>query len=147
MEQDWRQQGVLTHRYSLGFHRFRDAKGQIVPEAVVKQMAAAAAATQTKDTTMVSTIAQPRVPKGRAENVPVHTDNDTLKITSEFVPVSSFIHTLCVDDNTRRFISNEANNSNSPGYFNDFICRATLHLTARTIWALKTPLPWNCTRA
>lgn len=110
----------LTHRYSLGFHRFRDAKGHIVPEAVVKQMAAAAAATQTKDTTMVSTIAQPRVPKNKAENMPVHTDNDTLKITSEFVPVSSFIHTLCVDDNTRRFISNEANNSNSPGYFNDF---------------------------
>ena len=36
------------------------------------------------------------------------------------MPVTSFIHTLRIDDNTRKFIANVANNAEDPGYFADF---------------------------
>lgn len=138
-------QVFLTHRYNLGFRRYRDAKGKIIrrdqlpkgwgiasdsletaapanpagqpatplqPAALPKQPAQTAAA-------------QPRLPRGvngNTDGSPQEGDAqpDSLRITSEFVPVSSFIHTLRIDDNTRKFLSNESNNAENPGYFADF---------------------------
>lgn len=68
---------------------------------------------------------QPRIPRGlpgeedkggaAAGSVP-----DSLRITEEFVPVTAFIHTLRVSDNTRRFVSNQSDNASAQGYFLDF---------------------------
>lgn len=125
-------QFFLTHRYSLGFRRYRDAKGNIVkkptpPLATNVQKNGSTLKTDSLQQTdsnaalSVKTV-HPRLPRTPHENV-AQTDaaqEDTLKITSEFVPVSSFIHTLRIDDNTRKFISNERNNADNPGYFSDF---------------------------
>lgn len=65
----------------------------------------------------------PRLPR-ISENKHIATtekqEADTTNILPIFVPVSSFVHTLRIDDNTRKFISNELNNENRPGYFTDF---------------------------
>lgn len=111
----------LTHRYSLGFDRYRDAKGRVVP--APKPLVQAPVA---KDSTLLAADtlthkAQPRIP-GKEHNAEelANAMPDSMKITREFVPVSSFIHTMRIDDNTRKFIANQSNSINDGGYFNDF---------------------------
>lgn len=134
----------LTHRYSLGFRRYRDAKGNIVkrdripksfgimadsiPADTLKPLPAPAVAqapapqpesVATDSTTTAQ--ATPRLPRGvRSEKEEEQATPDSLKITSEFVPVSSFIHTMRISDSARRFMSNERNSADDPGYFADF---------------------------
>ena len=111
----------LTHRYSLGFHRYRDAKGHIVPapKPVAKSLTLQDSTLLAADT--LTHNPQPRIP-GQASTAQdlAKSQPDSLKITREFVPVSSFIHTLRIDDNTRKFMVNQANGINDAGYFNDF---------------------------
>ena len=45
---------------------------------------------------------------------------DTLTILTEFVPVTSFIHSFRLNDGVRRFQSRERNNIDNPGYFSHF---------------------------
>ena len=48
-------------------------------------------------------------------------DDDSLRVlTTEFIPVGGFIHTLRIEHNNRKFLSNLAESSESPTYFNDF---------------------------
>lgn len=108
----------LTHRYSLGFHRYRDAKGNIVKKPEPKPIVTNKVMADSADT--VKLTAQPRIPNAKAEMEIKKDKADSLKIFSEFVPVSSFIHTLKIDDDSRKFISNERNNINNKGFFNDF---------------------------
>ncbi len=156
----------LTHRYSIGFRRYRDAKGRVVrrdalPKAfgvradtlarALPADSAAVAADSAKDgvtggaaTAADSSLAaanapagvnaapgktagvQPRIPRGvpgedgGAEGKTAQSVPDSLRITEEFVPVTAFIHTLRIGDNTRRFVANQADNATTPGYFLDF---------------------------
>lgn len=112
----------LTHKYSVGFHRYYDAKGKII-----KNLDAHLAAQMKMDSTQIhgnDTITKgprmPRQPHLADNSTKKNEQTDSLKITSEFVPVSSFIHTMRVNDNTRRFISNETNNESAPGFFGEF---------------------------
>lgn len=55
----------------------------------------------------------------------VSAEDDTLSTDSTtyptvFVPVTSFIHTLRIDHNNRRFVSNSSMNASNSTYFNDF---------------------------
>lgn len=141
-------QFFLTHRYSLGFHRYRDAEGKIIKsekiptslnfikkdslqtdtlqknELIVRQNEPTPS---NADSIKEGDIAQqPRIPEGMRipqsndNNDILNAENDSTKVFAEFVPVTSFIHTLRVDDNTRYFISNESNTAEDPGYFSDF---------------------------
>lgn len=145
----------LTQRYSLGFHRYRDAKGKVIrredlpkmwgvkqshadslktdslskghslaaipsgqlPAATVKPAAAPADSLAPRPATGF-------IPRGvtnvRTKGEGASAENDSLKITSEFVPVSSFIHTLRINNDTRRFLVNEQTNASAPGYFADY---------------------------
>lgn len=134
----------LTHRYSLGFRRYRDAKGNIVKRDRLPKSFGVVADTLQNDkqanaTTLPATPkpatpptalatdsaavrqATPRLPRGvHAKGEEEQATPDSLKITTEFVPVSSFIHTLRISDSARRFLSNESNTPDNPGYFADF---------------------------
>lgn len=128
----------LTHRYNLGFHRFRDAKGRtytreqmdrLLLAAAEKPKAVAAAAVPADSaqahTAKDSTAAKPRVPrlpKDDAEDraAAQKLKMDSLGIREEFVPVTSFIHTMKISGNARTFTSNVRNNTTTPGYFTDF---------------------------
>lgn len=123
----------LTHRYSLGFRRFRDAMGRPISADSVAAMAAekqrraaeAEAALTAKDSTATKADAkgaQPRIPRGVSDLADKESEEvqDSTRILSEFVPVTSFIHTLALNDDARRFQSHERNNVDNPGYFADF---------------------------
>ena len=135
----------LTHSYSLGFRRYRDAKGREVKAPVhpaLQTTDSPANPPATEGTAPTgSTRRQPRLPRlankpgeqddgkrssaarrrALAEQAEAQEDTpDSLKITSEFIPVSSFIHTLRITDNVRRFQSHERNNADNPGYFENF---------------------------
>ena len=116
-------QFFLTHRYNLGFHRYRDEKGNILTKEQLKKLTSAPAdTTQTNEKVKLQPSNQPRLPRitSKTEENENHAQKDSTKIISEFVPVTSFIHTLRIDDNTRKFIANVANNAEDPGYFADF---------------------------
>lgn len=133
LERAWNKIGgnqvYLTHKYSIGIHRFYDYKGRVVkdPDAyrashLKKQQDSLLLKDASNDSIKSE---QPRVP--RLGNIALNNSEktsstavDTLKLTSEFIPVTSFIHTLKIDDNTRKFISNESNTADNPGYFKDF---------------------------
>lgn len=64
----------------------------------------------------------PRIPEGAelseaSMRMRMEEQMDSLEITSEFIPVSSFIHTLQVSQFKRRFLSNIVNDEDDPGYF------------------------------
>lgn len=140
-------QFFLTHRYSLGFRRYRDEKGNIIKsDQLPKGQGAAPSDTvagktppapqqenaqkdtkSAKDSSATSASAkQPRIPSGMRIPEKRNADGsdgekgDSVKILTEFVPVSSFIHTLRINDNKRTFTSNETNTAGSPGYFSEF---------------------------
>ncbi len=118
-------QFYLTHRYSLGFRRYRDAAGNLVtPEQLAQVQQLNEESTKLVQQALSQAAGkQPRMPRGVGNEE--HTEDkanttDSIKIHTEFIPVTSFIHTLRIDDNTRKFLSNERNNTNNPGYFADF---------------------------
>ena len=122
-------QVYLNHHYSLGFNRYYDYKGRIVkdPDAFrAKSMKLQRDSIFTLSVNDSIKTPQPRLP--RLDNIALNNDEnksqqakvDTLALTSEFVPVTSFIHTMKIDDNVRKFISNEQNTIDNPGYFSDF---------------------------
>ena len=82
----------LTQRYSVGFSR------ELIPDSVAAARAANAAALAAGDSVTADTTVYPK----------------------EFVPVTSFIHTLRIDHNNRRFVSNLDMNADNSTYFNDF---------------------------
>ena len=87
----------LTHRYSIGLTRWTDKNGKIVSTRADRAA--------TKVTTLTDSTQQ-------------RTNVDSLKLTPHFVPVTSLIHTLRMDFNNRRFISDAANGGRS--FFNDY---------------------------
>lgn len=140
-------QFFLTHRYSLGFRRYRDEKGNVIKsgrlpkgwgiassdtvreetppapreENAQKKTESAGGSPATSASGMKPRIPSGmRIPKSQGADGRDGENGDSVKILTEFVPVSSFIHTLRVDDNTRKFISNETNTAEEPGYFSVF---------------------------
>ena len=120
----------LTHRYNVGFHRYVAKDGHVVNRdsiaGYVKQQAAAdtaqAKAIAAPDSTHAAQPRMPRMPKADAEELQARHQvaMDSLGVHEEFVPVSSFIHTLRVNSNYRRFLSNVSNTAEDPGFFADF---------------------------
>lgn len=104
----------LTHRYNIGFTRFRDADGRVVRQhsdkGASKFALAAPSDTIARPDSLLAlmpdSLLRPALP-------------DTATLTPEFVPVTSFIHTAQIDHNDRRFISND-NTTVASAYFNDF---------------------------
>ena len=102
----------LTHRYKIGFNRYRDQNGNIVKSDRVKSILgmknlmklpadslAADSAKLLAAADSTKTIAQLDTADIAEE------DADSITLTPEFVPVSSVIHTFRADHNNRRFIS------------------------------------------
>lgn len=116
----------LTHRYSLGLRRYYDAKGNPITPQEIKAREERQQAMRSDTASTSAQGLQPRLPRSvksdndNADNEQADATPDSLKIVTEFIPVTSFIHTLHIDDNTRRFISNEKNNADDPGYFAEF---------------------------
>lgn len=133
----------LTHRYSVGFERWRDASGHVVRERRDKgtKRFAARAATDSltlqrtdsvaQDSTKLGPDALPRPqaalakpqgelakPQGALAETQAAETPDSLRLTREFVPVASFIHTFRVDHNNRRYLSN-ATSEVASGYYAD----------------------------
>lgn len=103
----------LTHSYNFGFRHYRDRNGQVVrtsghtlPGRLAK---VAAAATDTTKLHLAAPLAAP-------DSLPA----DSLPLVSEYVPVAGFVHTLRLDHNTRRFLSNMRASADAPVYFADY---------------------------
>ena len=112
MQKSWNKLNVntfyLTHKYNLGFKRFRNQNGEIVKLTEDKlQKGLFGKALDVKDSL-------------RTDSVSDVTEEDTLLLIPEFVPVSSIIHTLRLDHNNRRFLSNWMQNEGNSSYFADF---------------------------
>ncbi len=127
----------LTHRYNLGFHRYVDKDGKVMSQAQVQallahetpqraasQLASSHALPADSANAAVTPKAPrlPRQPEGESANA--HQRHqfvlDSLGMHQEFVPVTSFIHTMKVYNNSRTFSSHTSNNADQPGYFADF---------------------------
>lgn len=157
-------QVFLTHRYSLGFRRYRDAEGNLLrqdqlpwteeyrkahPAPVTPQLLTDSVGSATDSLANQPKVQPrlPRLPEGTTDGQLAQTDkeaiSDSLDIRSEFIPVTSFIHTFRADDNTRRFLSNERNNAENPGYFTDFFLPGdsandrTHHLSIENTFAIE----------
>lgn len=146
----------LTHRYSVGFHRYRDPQGNIVaapqppkaPAAKDKAAGDSLTLTNVTDGDGQQAKAQPRIPR-MPKNRPMNADGEEVDeeeekqdtITVEFVPVTSFVHTMRIDGNERSFTSSEQNNTSDPGFFLDFFTAGdsaldrTKHLSVENTFA------------
>ncbi len=107
----------LTHRYNLGFHRYRDAKGNLVSSDTVRMRnKLLAKALSMKDTVKVDSVKKSNpVLSGIAQK----TDSTAIH-RAEFVPVAGIIHTLRFEHNNRRFLSNLRENAGNSIFFEDF---------------------------
>ena len=111
MSKTWNKMNVntfyLTHRYNLGFRRYKNSEGQVVN---IKNNKLASGllknALAVNDSTLADSLTSSMI--------------DSLKLVPEFVPVSSIIHTLRLDHNNRRFLSNWFQNEGNSLYFADF---------------------------
>lgn len=149
----------LTHRYNIGFRRYRDEEGRVVrrdalptmlgvksdstatqsaavpaasdsvrnkiSETAAKPLTAATSEAIDSVVTQVKETAKPRLPRlatlsPEEEREQRRQQLDSLGLRTEFVPVTSFIHTMKITGLTRRFLSNSRNNISSPGFFADF---------------------------
>ncbi len=121
----------LTHRYSLGFERFRDSQGRIqrthtsstgkglLGKAIALPTDSLHSAVAQKDSASAPLLAAhqgPERPKVEASEA----DADDEPLTAEFVPVASIIHTFQLDHSNRRFVSNLAESASASTYFSDF---------------------------
>lgn len=115
----------LTHRYNIGFTRYKDAEGRVVRLSQDK-----AAKKITKPVPTDSLLSFSDSLRRNPDSIqlaqiqpPAPSPTDTMTLTPEFVPVTSFIHTLQIDHHDRRFYSNDAS-STAEAYFNDFFYSA-----------------------
>lgn len=99
----------LTHRYNLGFTRFRDEDGAIVSVRQDKGATRFALRPTRPDSTVADSM---KAPDALAPDSGV-------KYVPEFVPTTAFFHTLRIDHNNRRFLSNQGE-SVSSDFFQDF---------------------------
>ena len=112
MQKSWNKLNVntfyLTHKYNIGFKRFRNQEGEIIKMSEDKlQKGLLSKALDVTDSLAVDSLADVA-------------EEDTLLLIPEFVPVSSIIHTLRLDHNNRRFLSNWMQNEGNSTYFADF---------------------------
>lgn len=109
----------LTHRYNLGFHRYRDEEGNIVStKAHGGSSKLLGKLITTNDTLSAAGADSLSAKPGLA--VQAEATDSTKKLIPEFVPVAGFIHTMRLDHNNRRFRSNLSQNADNSSYFNDF---------------------------
>lgn len=101
----------LTHRYKLGYYQGRDQQNNVVKKTrtngknkLLQSAIILNDSTQSADIVANDTLAP----------------DSTILLTEEFVPVASIIHTMRVDHNNRRFLSNLPSTPNNPRYFNDY---------------------------
>lgn len=113
----------LSHRYRIGFTRYRNSKGEVVHTSQTTSLLGsripilaipADSTAQEADTTGGAFI-PPQLMQNAQGQVP-----DSLRLTPEFVPVASIVHSLRVDANRREFRSNLAMNETNTNYFLDF---------------------------
>lgn len=106
----------LTQRYNIGFTRYRDENGQIVQELPTSMLSAKMSKehSSSKD----SLLAQ--IPNDSTRIDSIAQEEETKHLVQEFVPVTSFIHTLKIDRDDRKFLSNLRTNELSKNYFSDF---------------------------
>lgn len=125
----------LTHRYSLGFTRYQDAKGKEVKAPTVPSKKDNQAQEKPltlhsvkSDSTGQRTPRIPRIPRGlqteKSGALSFDTLNslpeDSLQIQARFIPVTSFIHTFRLTGDARKFQAHTNNTVNNPGYFEEF---------------------------
>ena len=108
----------LTHRYDVGFHRYRDAEGRIVEKK--EQTPENNRRHDTSPTADSLSLAGGALPAGALAEKQDSTASDSLHLTAEFVPVAGFIHTMRIDHNNRRLRSNFVANEANKDYFNDY---------------------------
>jgi len=99
----------LTHRYNLGFTRFRDEDGKVVRVQHDKGVGRFVSLQQWPDSLGADTLQRPAA-------LPA---DSGVKYVAEFVPTTAFFHTMRIDHNNRRFLSN-LNESVSSSFFHDF---------------------------
>ena len=112
----------LTHNYSLGIHRYKDAAGNIVR---TNRSSSAGGflgnLLQTADSTSASNVvADSLKAKGLAQTKSKDQTEAKDTLLHEFIPVVTFLHTFRFDHNNRRFLSNLAQNSTASTYFDEF---------------------------
>ena len=109
MNKTWNKLNVntfyLTHRYNLGFTRYRDADGNVV---------------KTHQENLSKGLLGKAIQLNDSTSNQAGAGEDSLNLIPEFVPVSSIIHTLRLDHNNRRFLSNWFQNEGNSQYFEDF---------------------------
>lgn len=140
---------VLSHRYRIGMRRYRNTQGQIVHTASIGGKIGSKISTLTAlpetmekvdnitfstDTlplpksalnngipadSLIKTVQKNEVELSLAERLRPDAP-DSLRLTQEFVPVASLVHTLRVDADKREFRSNLAMNKDETRYFQDF---------------------------
>ena len=123
----------LTHNYNLGFTRHRDKDGRIVDtrqfspknkmlSKMVGNPGMTTSSTRHDSATSSNTKSIP-ASESLATNTVKATEaaEDTLsKLIPEFVPVLGFIHTMRLEHNNRRFLSNLRRTAGADSFFNDF---------------------------
>lgn len=121
----------LTQNYNFGFHRTRDNHGRIVKQTALRAplpRQKALPAPAPADTLPIPAAALP-LPADSVSTLPRTTARlkadslatDTLRYYTEYVPVGGFVHTLRLDHNNRRFLSNLRQSASDPhSYFRDY---------------------------
>lgn len=119
---------VLSHRYRLGMRRYRNLKGEVVHTSQIGGALGSklSALTTLPDSTVQPV--QPSFPQLTNDSLqPLSLEQrlrpdapDSLRLTQEFVPVASIIHTLRIDADRREFRSNLPMNADATSYFLDF---------------------------
>lgn len=115
----------LTHRYNLGFERATDSQGNIIKgnatalKGKLLNKAIAISDSLNSDSLSKHSVGD-GIKRASESDIVATSDNDSLKITTHFVPVISFIHTARIDHNNRLFLSNRRENATASDYFNDF---------------------------
>lgn len=105
----------LTQRYNFGFTRLKDSKGR-----TVKRSHDAIKGKLLKGTVSVNDTGLQADSVDIINRTASNAVQDTMKLTSEFVPVAGFVHTLRLDQNNRRFLSNIAANESAPYFFDEY---------------------------
>lgn len=104
-----------THKYSVGFNRTVDEKGNIIKTDRIEtkrkssqQDTLTNKAGITKDSILTASVTSDQNSITEIKNEENQKEKtDSIKYKVEFVPVTSFIHTLRVDNNQRTFMANK----------------------------------------
>ncbi len=104
----------LTQRYSFGFRRYYDEAGEVVR---TEQMKKGSPLLGKMVSTPGDTLAAERPETVALDTLP---PDDEKKLRREFVPVAGILHTLRLDHNNRRFLSNLEQTAVNSDYFKDF---------------------------